>query len=186
MSCVLASQFAPAHARADLVEDGPPRTLSPWVAAGLWTAAQLIPSPLLVLGSAGPQGGVRWQITPFLYSFGVAARPVRAFVVEPIARHTGAVELYFSPEWACCAAQDKPSWLARAGARVYLPLVLSGESASISLGGSYAFSHRGETVAGIAGEIGLYTLSSMLGLTLTIAPRLTGRELIAAIALHYF
>ena len=62
---------------------------------------QLVPSPLFVVGSGNVGGGLRWQVTPFLYSFGVAAKPVRAFVVEPVARHAGAIELYASPEWAC-------------------------------------------------------------------------------------
>jgi hypothetical protein len=181
--CVM-SWRATAHAEDS--EEPPPRTLSPWLAGGVWVAAQLIPSPLLVLGSVGPRGGVRWQVTPLVYSFGVAAKPVRTFVIEPVARHTGAVELYFSPEWVCCAARDKSSWLARAGARVYLPLSLSGEAGSISIGGSYAFANGSGGAAGIAGEIGLYTLSSILGLTLTIAPRLAGRELIVALTLHYF
>jgi hypothetical protein len=171
-------------ARADARESSEPaRVLSPALAAGLWTAVQLIPSPLLVIGGNGLGGGLRWQITPLVYSFGVAARPLRAFVIEPVARHTGAVELYFSPEWACCAPQQASSWLARGGARLYWPLLLSGESLSGSLGGSYYFAQPHD---GAALEVGIYTLASIFGFTLTVAPTLAGREVIAAFTLHYY
>lgn len=181
--CVLSWSRA---TRAEDSERPPARELNAWAAAGIWTLAQLIPSPLLVIGSAGPRGGVRWQLTPFVYAFGLAEKPVRAFVIEPVARHAGAFELYFSPEWACCAEHEGSSWLARAGARVYMPLTWSGEAAALSLGASYAFANGSGGVAGIAGELGLYTLSSILGLTLTIAPRLPGRELMVGMTLHYF
>ncbi len=136
-----------------------------------------------MIGTSGLGAGMRWQVTPLLYSFGVAERPLRAFVIEPVARHTGAVELYFSPEWACCAPHQASSWLARPGARMYLPLRLRGESLSASLGASYYF---GNPRHGAAVELGLYTLASIFGFTLTVAPTLTGRELIAALTLHFY
>ena len=34
---------------------------------------QLVPSPLFVVGTGNVGGGVRWQVTPLVYSFGVAA-----------------------------------------------------------------------------------------------------------------
>lgn len=169
--------------RAEEPAGAPSPTLNPWLAAGIWTAAQLVPSPLVVVGPTGLRGGARFQITPLLYSFGVAARPLRSFVIEPVARHTGAVELFLSPEWACCAPRDESSWLARAGARVYLPMVLRGESLSASFGGSY---YVAKPRGGAAVELGIYTLSSILGFTLTVAPRLEGREVIGALSLHYY
>jgi hypothetical protein len=45
------------------------------VAVAAWTLAQLVPSPLLVAGTDHVGGGRRWQITPLLYSFGIAAEP---------------------------------------------------------------------------------------------------------------
>src|SRR5689334_25424813 len=102
-------------------EDATPAVrVTPAAAAGIWAFAQLIPSPLYVATSDRVGGGVRWQITPFIYSFGVAAGPVRAFIIEPVARHTGAVELYASPEWACCAPGGDTSWILRGGAPLYL------------------------------------------------------------------
>jgi hypothetical protein len=171
------------HARAQERTSAPLPVLSPAAAAAFWVAAQLVPSPLLVAGSAGLGGGLRWQITPLVYSFGVEARPLRAFVIEPVARHSGAIELFVSPEWACCAAHERSSWLARAGARIYVPLLLSGESLSGSLGGSY---YLADHEHGGSVELGLYTLSSIVGLTVTVSPTLEGREVTTALALHYY
>jgi len=60
-------------ARADEVATEPapkPRTISPVAAVGVWAAAQLVPSPLLVIGKQHVGGRLRWQLTPLLYSFG--------------------------------------------------------------------------------------------------------------------
>jgi hypothetical protein len=157
--------------------------VSPSMALGVWAFAQLVPSPLYVASSERVGGGVRWQITPLLYSFGVAAKPLRAFVIEPVARHTGAIEIYGAPEWACCAPGDGTSWIARGGARVYLPLIGRGEALTGSLGGSYYRAAGGD---GASIEMGIYVLFATLGLTVTISPRLTGREVISALHIRYF
>jgi hypothetical protein len=152
-------------------------------AALLWGAMQLLPSPLLVTGGHGVAGGVRWQLTPLLYSFGITERPVRAFIAAPVARHSGAFELYVSPEWACCASGGDSSWLGRVGARVYVPAIGRGESLAVSVGGSYYYeNHR----HGGAAELGVYGLSSLIGLSVTVAPRLIDREVILALTLHLF
>jgi hypothetical protein len=169
------------EARAE--EASPAVRVTPAAAAGIWTFAQLVPSPLYVAGSDRVGAGVRWQITPFVYAFGVAAKPLRAFVIEPVARHAGAIELYVSPEWACCAPGQATSWIARGGARLYLPLVGRGEALTGSLGGSYYRAGDGD---GASIEAGLYVLFGMLGLTVTVSPRLTGREVISALQIRYF
>jgi hypothetical protein len=171
----------PVAARADEVIPEP--RVSPTAAVGVWAAMQLVPSPLFVVGTGNAGGGVRWQVTPFVYSFGVAAKPVRAFIVEPVARHTGAIELYGSPEWACCAPNDRSSWMARAGVRLYVPLVGRGESLSGSFGASY---YRASGDDGFSAEVGAYALFGMIGLTLTFSPTLEGRETMLALALRYF
>lgn len=178
---VAAASLLPRVARAE--EASPAVRVTPTAAAGIWTLAQLIPNPLYVATSDRVGGGVRWQITPLVYSFGVAAQPVRAFVIEPVARHTGAVELYGSPEWACCAPGDETSWILRGGARLYLPLVGRGEALTGSLGGSY---YRAAGGGGPSIEAGLYVFFSMLGLTVTVSPRLAGREVITALHIRYF
>jgi hypothetical protein len=90
----VASLLVTTRARAE--EGPPPRRMSPVVSGGIWTAAQLIPSPLLVAGKQHVGGRLRWQVTPLLYSFGIAERPLRYFFVAPIARHSGSVELHAS------------------------------------------------------------------------------------------
>lgn len=173
-----------AFARVARAEEASPAVrVSPAAALGIWTFAQLIPSPLYVATSDRVGGGVRWQITPFIYSFGVAARPVRAFIIEPVARHTGAIELYGSPEWACCAPGQETSWILRGGARLYLPLIGRGEALTGSLGGSYYRAAGGD---GASIEAGIHVLFSTLGITVTVSPRLTGREVITALQIRYF
>jgi hypothetical protein len=164
-------------------EQRPAVRITPLAAAMVWGLAQLIPSPLYVASSNRVGGGVRWQITPLVYSFGVAARPVRAFIIEPVARHTGAIELYGSPEWACCAPGDATSFIARAGVRLDLPLIGRGEALTGSVGGSYYRAGDGD---GPSVEVGVYALFASLGLTVTVSPRLTGREVITALHLRYF
>lgn len=186
LAAVLALGSAPARADAPRTppDEAPsPRTMSPLFAASIWGLTQLVPSPLLVTGKEHVGGGVRWQVTPLLYSFGIAARPVRAFFVSPIARHSGSLELHVSPEWACCAPASSSSWLVRAGLRLYLPLVEHGEQLSWSLGGSY---YRAAGGGGAAADLGLYTFSGVLGLTVTVSPWLSRRELITALNIRYF
>jgi hypothetical protein len=59
---------------------------------------------------------VRWQITPLAYSF-VAARSVRAFIIELVARHSGR-RLYVSP-----SGRENEGWyeLDRSGRAPYVP-----------------------------------------------------------------
>ena len=157
--------------------------MSPLLAGSVWAATQLVPSPLLVAGKEHVGGGLRWQVTPLLYSFGIAERPVRAFLVSPIARHSGSLELHVSPEWACCAPGDGTSWLVRAGLRLYLPLLEHGEKLSWSLGGSY---YRAAGGGGAAADLGLYTFNGVFGLNVTVSPELTRREVITALTIRYF
>ena len=154
-----------------------PRVMSPAAAVGVWAVAQLIPSPLLVIGKEHVGGGMRWQLTPILYSFGITERPLRSFLVSPIARHSGSVELHVSPEWACCARGEPSSWLLRAGLRLYLPLLERGEQLSWSLGGSY---YRAAGDGGGSADLGILTFNGALGLNVTVSPWLTRREVITA------
>ncbi len=129
--------------------------------------AQALPSP----EHTGRSFGLRWQLTPFLHSWGIhrsAPRRWRAFVVEPPMRHSGSFELYVSPEWL----RDR-GWLGRAGVRSYFPIVDRGEALSISIGTS-AWFDRGRV--GPSLELGAYTLFGVLGLQLTHSPGLARAE----------
>lgn len=161
----------------------PPREMSLTFAGAVWSVAQLVPSPLLVLGKQHVGLGLRWQVTPLLYSFGIAERPLRAFLVSPIARHSGSVEFHASPEWACCDRAGS-GWLLRGGLRLYLPLLEYGERLSWSLGSSYYRTATGH--GGFAADLGFYTLFGVLGLNLTLSPALARRELVAALNVRYF
>ncbi|MET0594032.1 MAG: hypothetical protein ABW133_15135 [Polyangiaceae bacterium] len=174
----------PAKAQsAEVPEASPAIRVNPLTAALSWSIAQVLPSPLYVASSDRVGGGVRWQVTPVLFSFGVAAKPFRFFVVDPVARHSGGFELYVSPEWACCATGDGTSWIARGGGRLYFPLIGRGEALAGSVGGSY---YRASDGDGGSVEAGIHTLFSILGLTVTVSPRLTGREVMTALQIRYF
>ncbi|HEY0464307.1 MAG TPA: hypothetical protein VGC79_08870 [Polyangiaceae bacterium] len=163
-----------------------PRVVSPVAAVGVWAVAQLIPSPLLVIGKEHVGGGLRWQLTPLLYSFGIAERPVRTFLVSPIARHSGSIELHVSPEWACCAPDEQSSWLVRLGLRLYLPLLEHGEQLSWSVGGSYYHAAGGGDQNGGAADLGLFTFNGAFGLNVTVSPWLTRREVLTALTIRLF
>jgi len=160
-----------------------PRVMSPAAAVGIWAVAQLVPSPLLVIGNEHVGGGMRWQLTPILYSFGIAERPWRTFLVSPIARHSGSIELHVSPEWACCAPNEQNSWLVRAGLRLYLPLLEHGEKLSWSVGGSY---YRAAGGGSGSADLGLFTFNGAFGLNVTVSPWLARREVITALTIRLF
>ncbi len=132
----------------------------------IWLATQAIPSPELVVGDEGARFGMRWQLTPLLYSFGIHRRlsPLRSFVVEPLVRHSGSVELFFSPEWV--AYQGGAARL-HTGARVYVPVLHRGEYLSFSVGAAYSlFDGR----PGVSYEAGAYVLFGLLGLVTSVSP----------------
>lgn len=150
-----------------------------------WIVPQLLPSPEVVAGTGGTRAGLRWQITPVLYSFGLNRRitPWRFLVVDPLARQNGSVELYFSPEYIAAGGTQPDALVARMGVRSYFPLLARGESLSVSLGSSL-FLYEGR--AGAAIEGGVYTLSGILGLQLTYSPSNLPAEWIATFRVRYF
>ena len=172
----------PRIARADEASP-PPFQLSPAAAVAAWAAVQLVPSPMVVTGSSGVGFGMRWQLTPLSISWGVAARPVRPFVVDPIARHSGSIEIFASPEWACCAPAGGTAWIGRAGARMYFPIADHGEALSWSLGGSY---YRASEGGGGSLEAGIYFLFGVFGFTVTVSPDLAQRQIMNAFSIRYF
>lgn len=128
-----------------------------------WIVAQAVPSPEL----AGRTFGLRWQVTPFLYSFGIhreAPRRWRAFIVEPSMRYSGSIEIYGTPEWLA----DR-RLIGRAGVRSYFPISERGEALSISIGVGAWWDrpHVGQSI-----DVGVYTLFGILGLMATHSPDL--------------
>ncbi len=134
-----------------------------------WLAFQLVPSPELAAGE-GAHFGLRWQLTPVLYSWGLNRRlsPWRFFVVEPLTRQSGSLELHFSPEWLDAGDGARERWFGHVGLRSYHPLVQRGENLSVSIGTAYFRNFAGEE--GVAYEAGIYALYGVLGLRLAYAP----------------
>ncbi|MEO5729472.1 MAG: hypothetical protein ABI134_33540 [Byssovorax sp.] len=136
----------------------------------VWAALQLVPSPEIVVDGGTIRIGASWQITPLLYSFGINRKlsPWRSFVVEPIVRHAGSIELYVAPE---VLGGSFPSyadrWIGRVGLRSYFPLIARGEALSLALGGSLLRT-RGTTGMGL--DVGLHTLGGLFGLRVGYSP----------------
>lgn len=159
-----------------------------------WAAFQLLPSPEVAFGrhrrisptgqaeaDHAPAFGLRWQLTPVLWSFGVHPRQSRwrYFVVDPIARHSGSLELSASVEYI---GGHVDRLLARPGLRVYLPLAQKGEYLSMSLGTS-VYAYEGFRVAY---DVGAYILGGFLGLQVTVAPTHAPLAAITTLRLRYF
>ncbi len=135
----------------------------------LWTALQLVPSPEMMVSGPSVYAGMRWQVTPLLYSFGINRKlsPWRSLVAEPVVRHAGSMELFISPEYLAKAGTFAEHWLFRGGVRSYAPLMSKGEYLSVSLGASLLhFDHR----LGAALSAGIYTFYGFVGAEITYCP----------------
>lgn len=148
-----------------------------------WGAAQLIPSPQWSFAQEGDTHfGLRWQITPVLYSFGINRRlsPWRSLVAEPMTRYNGSLEIFVSPEYAPALPEN---WLFRSGLRVYMPLYQFGEYLAASVGSSY---YLAGSESGISYEAGLYIFFGILGFQVTHSPGFSDSEWTFTINLRYF
>jgi hypothetical protein len=168
---------APGRAGAD--QSGATRTRPSWI----WLGTQLVPSPEVLVGEGGTRAGLRWQLTPLLFSWGLRRRVPRwrSWIVEPLARHAGSAELYASPG---LILGEPTRALVRAGGRVYAPLAEHGEALSASFGASY------QQLAGqgaVALEGGLYFLFGILGVQVshTVGQRSAARS-IFTLSVRYF
>jgi hypothetical protein len=150
-----------------------------------WLLTQLVPSPELVYGDATARFGVRWQVTPLLFSWGIhrGLSPWRFFVVEPNVRQSGSVELYVTPEAVTSGGSLGPSGVLRTGLRAYFPLIDHGEVLSVSAGASQFF-YGGQSGAGY--EAGVYTLFGVVGVQVTVSPLFSPLATMATLNLRYF
>ncbi len=158
--CLAIARSAPCD---ELPRPGPVPTV-PWV------GAQLVPSPEFVSDPRhGALFGMRWQLTPLLYSFGIyrTLSPWRAFVVEPIVRQSGSTELYFSPEYFGVSGSVDQRFGARTGLRTYLPVVERGDDLSLSFGASWLH-WQGRDSVGY--EAGAHVLFGFVGAIVTFEP----------------
>jgi hypothetical protein len=136
-----------------------------------WVLTQGIPSPQVAFGSGDAIFGLRWQVTPFLYSWGIhrsAPRRWRLFIVEPSMRLSGSFEIFGGPEWL-----RAERWFGRAGVRSYFPIAQRGEALAISLGTS-AWSDGREV--GPSFEVGTHVLFGLLAVLATYSAELPRAE----------
>lgn len=152
----------------------------------LWLATQFVPSPQwAAVAHDGSRFGMRWQVTPLLFSFGINRKlsPWRWFVVEPFVRHSGSVEIFCSPEYVNLEDQYGSRWSFRAGLRGYVPLWQHGEYLSGSVGSSYFA--LGDT-RGVSYEAGVYFFAGIVGVQTTYSPLLSEAPWTFTLRLRYF
>ncbi len=147
-----------------------------------WFILQLIPSPEVAVGRAEAAFGLRWQVTPLLWSWGTNRRVSRwrTLVVDPLARHSGSLELSGTFEYLF-GNIDRA--IVRPGVRAYFPLAQRGEYLSISLGTStYAYDEK----LRVAYDVGAYVLWGLFGVQATIAPENGPLTAIGTFRIRYF
>jgi hypothetical protein len=150
-----------------------------------WIGTELLPSPELAAGD-GPRFGLSWQLTPILYSWGLNRRldPFRFFVVEPLTRQSGSLELFASPAYLANGSGARDHWFGRVGARSYFPLVQRGENLSVSLGSYYLRNFAGDD--GAAYEAGAYVLYGFIGVRFAYAPGFAPARYLTTFSIRVF
>lgn len=163
-----------------------------------WTMLQFLPSPEVAVGrarGADASGGrdasdakteasfgLRWQITPVVWSWGTNRRISRwrFLVVDPLARHSGSLEASGTFEYIF-GHVDR--WIARPGVRAYFPLLQRGEYLSASIGTSiYSYDDK----LRVAYDVGAYVLFGLFGVQATIAPDHGPLSAIGTFRIRYF
>ena len=150
-----------------------------------WVLTQLLPSPELAVGDDGAAFGVRWQVVPMLYSFGIDRRlsPFRAFVVEPLVRTSGSLELFVAPEYLFVDDRIASRFGFRAGLRAHFPVIDKGDYLSLSLGTAYARFGERESASY---QFGAYLLFGFLGFEQSILPAFAEARFISTLNVRFF
>jgi hypothetical protein len=150
-----------------------------------WLVMQLVPSPEVAVGKEGAAFGLRWELVPFLYSFGIDRRlsPFRAFVVEPLVRTSGSLELFVAPEYLAIHERLSDRFGFRVGLRAHFPLVERGDYLSVSLGTGYVRFAGRESASY---QFGAYLLYGFLGFEQSIVPALDEARFIGTFNVRFF
>lgn len=139
-----------------------------------WAILQAVPSPVLMQDAndidSRVQFGLRWQIIPINISFRANKyiSPVQFFMINPVRKFTGSIEVFVQPEWATASFEyaNLNRFGISAGTRLTLPVLGDGENMSASIGGKY--NYRKDYDGGDDGtfgiEAGIYGFYSILGL----------------------
>ena len=112
--------------------------------------------------------GFRWQLTPISYTFGLNDKlsRFRYFMIDPLSRNSGSIELFFQPEWNDFKSINH-KWALNSGLRLYLPISSYGENFSMSLAASnYQISNTNNLKL----ELGTYTLFGVFGVQFGYIP----------------
>ena len=150
-----------------------------------WLLTQLLPSPEIAVGDGGARFGLRWQLVPVLYSFGIDRRlsPWRAFVVEPLVRTSGSLELFVSPEYLALDESWSRRFGFRVGVRAHFPLIEKGDYLSVSFGSAYVRFAGRESASY---QFGAYLLFGFLGFEQSIVPALDEARWIGTFNVRFF
>ena len=151
-----------------------------------WILLQGLPSPELAAGRVHGETkaafGMRWQLSPVVWSWGTNRHISRwrYFVVDPLARHSGSLELSGTIEYIF-GYVDRA--IARPGVRAYFPLAARGEYLSVSIGTStYAYDGKMR----LAYDVGAYVLFGLFGVQATVAPDHGPLSAIGTFRIRYF
>jgi hypothetical protein len=135
-----------------------------------WALIQLFPSPVFYQdadeNNSRLQFGLRWQLISLNLSFhsNKYTSPVQFFMINPVRRFTGSLELFLQPE--IYTSSFKYSQLNKtglgAGARFVLPLKGEGEHVSYSIG--WKTNMRANSIPYQSIELGIYAVFSMVGI----------------------
>lgn len=129
-----------------------------------WLIGQLVPSVGLALRRDDSALALSWQATPLLWSGGIDPRltPWRSFVVEPIVRQSGSLELFVAGDYFGFESELRHRLGGELGVRGTLPVLERGDGLAVSFATSFFSTHE---ELGIAYEVGLHVLFGFLGVT---------------------
>ncbi len=143
--------------------------------------AQLLPNLLIGADARGAYIGGRLRLSPLVLSLGMVGGPRwRAFAVEPLERNAGSLEVVVQGE---LFHRDRGGGVVRAMLVGTFPLLERGEQLSMSIGAGVATDLRS---AHATGELGLYTMSGIFGVTITISPYLRAPLAVVGLVMKLF
>lgn len=125
--------------RAPGVND-PASPMEPAVAASWrWAMLQLLPSTGVVVAERQTDFALGWQLSPVLWSHAMDPRlsPWRFFVVEPVVRQSGSLELFLAPQYWATLPPGAKRWGSKLGVRTTVPVLHRGEYLSWSVASGY-------------------------------------------------
>lgn len=149
-----------------------------------WALVQLFPSFTWTSVNGDVFAGMRWNVSPVLYSWGANRKltPWRVLMAEPYQRHSGSIEAHISPEWNN-AKFGNARWGTRSGLRVFFPVYRHGEYVSCSVGTHYAWFGSEQT---LGYEAGLYALFGVFGVNALYTPQRISAPLTISLNIRYF